>query len=226
MAAARRWLLFALSLASLSAMSYAGVVLAFSVRVTPEMVEANPDLTQGGRAVLVRVADPALVRTHADSGEGALLVAGERSGSLFASSATGVTMARALLYVDASAASANVTLIGVPSRGGATGLTLDPAQLSNGTAGWVVMGSGESAPRFFAQHAVLGEVSRFASATTLGATFAAGLLGFLLPLVAVVVTHKPSGRRGAPEIACRECGSPMQGGADFCLRCGAYRAGE
>lgn len=226
MAAARRWALFAISLASLSAMSYAGVVLAFSVSVTPEVLEANHDLPQGGRAVLARVVDPARVETHALDGEGALLVSGERAGGLFPSSAQDVTMARALYYVDALPAPTNVTLANVPSRNGTSTLTVDADALANGATGWIVMGSGEDAPRFYAAGDVLGVVARFTSGYTLGLTFAAGLAGFILPLVAIVVTHRPSGQRGAPETFCRECGGPMPKSSEFCMRCGAYRSGE
>ena len=226
MAAARRWALFAISLASLTAMSYAGVLLAFSVRVTPEMLEANPDLSAGGRAVLARSGDPSAVSTHAQGAEGALLVAGDRAGSLFPSSARNVSMARALLYVDASALPGNVTLVNVPSSNGTSNFTLDPAALANGTAGWVVMGAGESEPRFLAAGEVLGHVSQLVSGVTLGVTFALGLLGFAAPLVVLVVTHRPS-RRGAPAGGmCGECGSVMPASSAFCLRCGAYRSGD
>lgn len=224
MAAVRRWALFGIALASLVMMTYAGVLLAFSVRLTPELLDANRDLPEAGRAIVVPIADPQLVRTHAATGEGALLAAGKKEGA-FAANAQDVTLGRALAWVPIGT-TANVTLTDVPSRNGTSNLTVDAAALAGGREGWIVMGSGEEAPRFYAREEVLGEVARFSSGAALGWTFAAGIAGFVAPLVALIFTHRPSGKKGALEFACRECGAAMPRGAEFCLRCGAYRSGD
>jgi len=230
---ARRWLLFSLALSSLVVMTYAGVMLAFSVTLTEEMADANAGVPREGRVVVVPVADPRLVRTHAEHGEGALLVAGQTTGS-FPAGARDTSLGRALAFVapasrdgdNATYEPATLELAGVPARNGTTNLSVDVAALAAGGAGWIVMGSNEETPRFVARGDVIGEVARFASPYSLGLTFAAGFAGFIAPLVAIIVTHRPSGRRGAPPIVCRECGSAMTTSMDFCVRCGAYRTGD
>lgn len=227
MAAGRRWILFGLALASLVVMTYAGVLFAFSVPVTDEMLETNRDLPDAGRALVMPIVDARSVRTHASAGDGVLLVRGESEGT-FPAGATDLAMARALAYVEPMNGTyepANLSLVDVPTSRGTSDLTIDVASLAGGATGWIVMGTGETEPRFFAKDDVLGEVARFASGTTLGLTLALGFLGFVAPLVGIILTHRPSGKRGAPTIVCRECGAPFPHNGEFCLRCGAYKAG-
>lgn len=208
-------------------MTYAGVLLAFSVPVSAQMLEANRDLPAGGRALVVPVVDADAVATHALTGEGALLVAATEKRSLPANS-IGLSMGRALAHVaptNGTYEPPQRTFVDVPSANGTSNVTLDVASLAGGASGWIVMGSGEAAPRFVPDDDVVGAVEGFASGASLGLTLALGFLGFLAPLVAVVVTHKPSGKRGSPRIVCRECGAAFPHNGEFCLRCGAYQAG-
>lgn len=223
-----RWALFSASILSLMLMTYAGVLLAFSVPLTSEMLRLNPDAPEATRVVVVPITDPRVVRTHAEHDEGAYLVSGELDGS-FPASAHGTSMARALAYVpppvDGVYEPANLTLTGVPSAHGASDLSVDVAALAAGRSGWIVMGAAEETPRFLAREDVVGEVARFASSSGLGLAFGAAFVGFVGPLIVLIVTHKPTGRRGPPvTIGCLECGAPLPTTADFCLRCGAYRA--
>lgn len=207
-------------------MTYAGVLLAFSVAVTDEMLEANRDVPEAGRALVVPIGDRSSVPTHLDVGEGAFLVAGEGGGA-FPAGATDVRMARALAYVEplnGTYEPAQLSLVGVASRNGTANLTIDVATLAGGQSGWIVMGSGQEAPSFFASERVIGEVTRFASGGTLALALALGSVGFVAPLVVVILTHKPAARRITHELVCRECGAPFPANGEFCLRCGAYRA--
>lgn len=227
----RRWILFALAMASLVIMTFAGVLLAFSVPVTDEMLAANSDLPEASRVIVVPIANGATVRTHLADGEGALLVGGKLSGSgSFPASASDLSMRRALVHVspvNGTYEPATLTLAGVPSRNGTRDLTLDVAALAGGASGWIVMGSAEDEPTFYAEEDVVGDVARFASINALGATFALGFLGFVAPLIGLVVTHKAPARRSpaGADILCRECGGAMPHNGEFCLRCGAWRGG-
>lgn len=206
-------------------MTYAGVLLAFSVPVTPAMLEANDDVPEAGRAIVVPVLDPFSVRTHAKDGEGSFLVAGDRASS-FPAGTQDPSLRRALAYVEPRNGTyepAQISVDGVASRNGTSPFTLDVAALAGGASGWIVMGSNEEAPSFVARSAVVGEVARFTSGAGLAAAFALGFVGFIAPLVALVATHRPRGQRGPPVHVCRECGAAFPSNSDFCLRCGAYR---
>ena len=206
-------------------MTYAGVLMAFSVPLTPRMLDANADLPEAGRAIVVPVPDPRAVRTHALHGEGAYLLAGRNDGS-FPSGTRDASLARALAYVAPQEGvydPPELTFAGVASRNGTSELTVDVAALAQGASGWIVMGSNEEEPRFFARDEVVGEVVRFVSSSGLGTLFASAFVGFVAPLVFLVATHRPAGRAGAPIAMCRECRASMSPSAEFCLRCGAYR---
>jgi hypothetical protein len=213
--ALRRWLLLALSLLSLFLLAAAGVGLAYSV-VTG---------MGGERALVLPVPDPALVETGS---HGALLAIGESGGS-FPSSATNVTLERALAYA-APGTNVTVQLADVPMPNGTRNMTLDLAAMGHGKAGFVVKADDERDPRFVETKNVVGAYAGPTTTTFLLFAFVGGLLGFLLPLIALVVTHKPSGKpgiaSGRSDLVCRECRAPLAAGAEFCQRCGAWRSGK
>lgn len=222
--ARRRWLLFALSIASLIILTYASVLLAFSVEVTDEMLAANPGVDDG-RAIVLPVAQPKFVPTLAEGGEGALLVTGLTEGS-FPASASNTTLARALAFAPEDSprtiAIANVT---VPN--GTTNLTVSLDELGAQGAGFIVKGDGEAAPRFVPMGEIVGRVDHVEGSGGLLSLFALGAIGFLAPLIAAIATHRGGGRRGPTGgIVCRNCRAPLAPDAQFCLRCGEYREGR
>lgn len=215
--AARRWLLFGLSLASLLAMTYAGVSLAFSVKVTPEMEAADAEARVGSRMLVRMVSDPSEVHTFQDGTVADLLVSGRTAG--FVAAATEIEIGRAVAYVSPDG---NGTYSPATVRA-RDGNETNVSALAQGGTGWLVQGEDDPAPRFVPSERMLGKAERFENATILPALFMAGLVGFVAPLVVIVATHKGAGRRGSPTGAfCRECRAPMPPSATFCMRCGAY----
>jgi len=215
----RRAILFGVSIASLLLLTYAGVLLAFSVPITDEMAAANPDMPRDARAVVVPIAAPLEVRTRATGDEGALIMMGHAHGT-FPTAASGVRIGHALAYVPEGS---NGTLE-------VDNLTLDLAALSGGQEGWIAMGDAETEPWFSPASGTLGRVERFETPAKLGSLFAGGALGFVTPLVLVIVTHRGSRRGNGPAtpgiMVCRECRSPLAADAEFCMRCGAYTKGD
>lgn len=199
---------------SLVLLTYAGVLLAFSVEV-PEDAARDIEAPAGARAVVVPIASPASVRVRGDGEPGALLATGEAAGS-FPSGATDVRMGRALVHVPAGAN-------GTFAHGNAT---IDLAAASGGAEGWLIAGP-DDAPWFAPADATLGEVVRFESPARMGLLFGVGTFGFVAPLIALIVTHRGAKRApDAPVAFCPECRAPMAGSAEFCMRCGAWRARE
>lgn len=238
--AARRWLLFLLSLGSLVILVYVGVAFAFSVPVTGEAEAANraPDADvprEGLRALVVPAVDPSTVPTFAENGTGfggtpGALVAVAEETSTFPAGARNVTLARALAYVppEGAAVNATVNLTEVPGAGGngtAGNLSLDLARLAGNRTGFVVKADNEAEPRFVEAPRVLGQVERFESPGSLMLALASGSFGFVAPLVLIILTHRGAGRRGGGGAlpVCRECRAPMPAEESFCTRCGAWR---
>lgn len=227
--AARRWLLFGLALGSLVLMTWAGVLLAFSVPLDESARAENPEAGEATRAIVVPANDLAGVATFASGREPVLLAAGTQEGS-FPVSAQNVSLGRALARVtpteNGSYEPATLELADVPTTNGTTNLTLDVAALAGGASGFVVLSRGEAEPRFVSDEQILGEVAAFESTTGLWTRFGMGLLGFLAPLVVLVVTHKGGRRAGAGEgaglVGCRECRAPLPPRSEFCTRCGAW----
>lgn len=221
--APRRWLLFGIALASLVLMTWAGILLAFSVPVDDPTRAANPGA--GDRAIVLPIRDPSLVATHARGPDAKLLAAGDADGA-FPVNAKDVSFGRALAYVapDANGSydPATLELADVRVSNGTTNLTIDVAALAGGERGFLVMPSGADEPTFLREPDVLGEVGAFDSTASLAGRFALGLAGFILPLVILVATHRGGARRGAGVIVCRECRAPLPPATDFCMRCGAW----
>lgn len=229
--APRRWLLLLLSLASLVVLSYAAIVVSFSVPVTSEMAQANaaPEL-DGKRALILPMGDPALVPTFVapqDARErdapGAFLVVASQPAD-FPASTEDASLARALAWVPAGA-NDTLVLAGVPARNGTTNLSLDLAALSGGAAGFLVKGDAEDAPRFVTEAQVVGQVARYDTSLSVLALFVTGSIGFVAPLLLLVITHRGAGKRG-PQAGglhvCAECRAPLGPGMEFCTRCGAW----
>ncbi|HUR67879.1 MAG TPA: hypothetical protein VM370_01430 [Candidatus Thermoplasmatota archaeon] len=216
-----RWLLFGVAMSSLVLLTYAGVVFAFSVPVTPGLAQANADAPEGARAVVVPIGTVRSVATLAEGRAPALLASGRSQGS-FPSSASDVRMGQALAYVEKGA---NGTIE-------VANLTLDVGALSGGSEGWIVKAANERDAWFTPKADTLGQVARYERPAFLALLLALGTVGFLAPLVAIIVTHKGAraapGRSaaGAPQIVCAECRAPLAAGTDFCTRCGAYRRAE
>lgn len=242
--AQRRWPLFVLSLGSLVILTYAAVLVAFSVPVSEGMVQANrlPEALQPSareRAIVLPITDPTLVPTLAAGGEptlghpGAVLAIGE-STATFPASATNVSLGRALAYVSRGAHGTytvpTLNLTGVPvSDGNGTtfvNLTIDVPALAAGGTGFIVKGDAEAEPRFVATQDVVGKVERFEAGSSIWLLFASGAFGFVAPLVFVVLTHRGAGKAGPAGVAvCAECRRPLAADAPFCSACGAWRQG-
>jgi hypothetical protein len=222
--APRRWLLFGIALASLVPMTWAGVLLAFSVPLGDAAVGV-PEAGGADRAVVVPLSDPSQVETHVRGQEAALLAAGQSEGS-FPSGATNVTLARALAYVAPNANGtyepAVLTLTNVTTANGTANLTLEVASLAGGARGFLVLPAAGADAAFLPEADTLGQVAAFQSSLSLWLSFSLGLAGFLLPLMTLVLTHKGARRAGSPVAVCRECRAPMRAQSDFCVRCGAW----
>lgn len=209
-----RWLLFVVSLISLVVLTYAGIVLAFSVPVTDEMVAANPSAPAGSRAVVVPVVAPEVVGTLATNRTPSYLMVGDSEGS-FPTSARNVRMGQAIAHVPAGS---NGTL-------DVANMTFDLANMTEGHEGWIIRGENETEAWFATKEEVLGEIARYESPGHLTLLFSAGGLGFVAPLITIVATHRGGKRPGAPELVCRECRAPLASDAEFCMRCGAFKTG-
>lgn len=236
--AARRWLLLVVSLVSLTVLLYGGVSLAFSVDVTETMERASrlpgqSAPTAGQRVLVLPLVEPRELPTFERGAEavlghpGAILVLGDDDGT-FPASAVNVSLARALVFVDAGNAS-QVTLADVPvvveGNATATNLTLDLAALSGGREGFVVKPDAAPEAFFVPTDGVVGQVAQFESKADAYILLLLGTLGFVLPIVVLIMTHRPSGKPGiGPGSApiCPECRAPTMAGHDFCARCGAY----
>lgn len=227
MAPPRRWLLVVLAVVGLTALLYASIATALSVPVTSGMEEAQrlpgaPPLA-GARALVVPIADPA-------TATGRLLVGGE-STTGFPSGARNATMGRALAYVaptaNGSYVPATLTFEDVTVAANGTiervNLTVDVTALAGGENGYIVKGDAEPRARFIPADSLLGAVARFETPATLVAYFSFGGVGFVAPLVLLIVTQRASGRPGVPGsvLGCPECRASIEPGQEFCFRCGA-----
>lgn len=241
--AARRWLFVVVSLASLLILAYGGVLLAYSVPVTAGM-EAESRLpgaeapAAGARALVLPVRDPGRVPTFSGGGApegelpGALLVVAEGS-SDFPASADNASIVRALAYVtvDAEGRSlpSTLNLTNLTRREGDNvstyNVTLDVGAMAGGQSGFLVKPDAAEEVRFVPEDRVVGTVEGYEGLGDLLMVFLLGGAGFVLPLVFLVVTHRPSGRPGVGEVVCAECRRPMPAGSDFCPGCGAWKKG-
>lgn len=244
---ARRWGLIVLSVISLVALAYAGVITAFSVPVTSAM-EAQARLPGadephvGERALTLPFADPTQVPTVLSPGSdpsaknGTLLLVAD-PGSSFPAGAQNASLVRALAFVAPTANNSyvpptltlpNVTFVDAGGNVTTENVTVDVGALAGGKAGFLVKGDAERNVTFAPTDHVLGTVARYDAAGLLYTLFALGAGGFVLPIVVIIVTHKGAARAGvpgglaAPSGACRECRAPMQPGATFCTKCGAW----
>ncbi|HWH07856.1 MAG TPA: hypothetical protein VNX21_01565, partial [Candidatus Thermoplasmatota archaeon] len=59
---------------------------------------------------------------------------------------------------------------------------------------------------------------------SLVAMFSFGSVGFVAPLVALILTQRRKGVAGVPASVggCPECRAPVEEGLSFCARCGAW----
>lgn len=210
-----RWVFFGVALASLVLLTYAGVLLSFSILVTEEIASVNPELVAGTRAIIVPLGGFSAVQTL-DQNETPTLLVHSAGRTRLPSNAVEPRFGRALLHV----AEASNGTAEVGNR------TIDLAALSGGAEGWVLQGSDDEAPWFSAKDRTVGAYARPLAPALLTGLLAVGAIGFLAPLVGIVLTHKGGQRAGAPQLFCRECRAPMPGTSDFCMRCGAYSRSE
>lgn len=242
--APRRWLLLVVSLGSLLILAYGGALVSFSVPVTAAMEaegrlpgSAGPEA--GRRALVLPVRDPAAVPTFIQGFEGPehvpgalLLVADGRPD--FPAAADNASIVRALAFVTVDAegrpAPPGLNLTEVPSRAGENvtyaNLTVDLAGYGVNGPGWLVKPDATGEMRFVPVDRVVGTVEGYETLGDLLTVFLLGGVGFVAPLVFLVMTHRPSGRPGVGEVLCAECRGPMPGASDFCPRCGAWKRGR
>lgn len=179
--------------------------------------------------------DPGDVVQHFPAG-------GARPRSVLPFQNQGASFARVLLYVERNGTNetgwsvpalnlTNATVIrleDVPqtdAQGNFTrgNLTVDLTGYA-GTRGFVVKRDAAAAPEagLVPPEAVVGKALRSVSGAQMYASLAFSVLGALLPLVLIVLTHRGRGVRGVEGVSlCRECRSPLEPGLDFCTRCGA-----
>lgn len=241
----RRGLLVVGSILSLTVLLYAAIITAFSVPVTAQMEVANrlPGAAEplaGSRALVIPPADPTRIPTFA-AGEpgwgdwnGSLLVAGSTP-SGFPSGTQGPQLGRALAYVAPTANGTYVpgtrTFEGLPVVEGGElvlrNITVDVTSLAQGRAGFLVKGDAEATVRFVATSELVGTLARFETPATVFLLFLAGGVGFVAPLLGLLLTHKRTGVAGLPggALMCPECGAPQTADASFCMRCGAWLTG-
>ena len=223
--AARRWILFATALVSLMFLAWAGVLLAFSVRIDADSAALDADLAAADRAIVVPPPAPHLLATHSTHGaDAAWLATGTRGGSSLPSAAEDVTLVLALAYVggNASATPGNLTFTDVPARNGTANLTVDPAALSGGAMGHLVLDPRDESVRLVPAGEAIGEVVALETTGALALRFILGGVGFVTPLLALALTHRAARRVGPSFAVCAECRAPIATGSSFCLRCGAY----
>ena len=239
--ASRRWLLVLLSVASLVLLAWAGILLAFSAPISDaaaaeSLLPGQEEPAAGHRAVVVPIVTPSEVPVFNATQEtflgvrGALLVVAEDD-SDFPAGARNASVVRALVYVPAGAPNGSFAdLAGLPVKEGDNATTynatFDLAALSGGQAGFLVKPDATRDARFVPAHQVVGQVVRFESVGDLVTLFLLGGIGFVMPLVVLVLTHRPSGRPGVGDVLCAECRRPMPGGSDFCPGCGAWKKGK
>lgn len=234
----RRWLLLALSLGSLVILSYGAIAVAFSLPVTDEMAAANvidPNAPETGqRAVVSPIVNGADVATHrAEPRSGAWLVVADRDVTIPAS-AENPSLVRALAYASVlhnrSYKEPTITLENLTASGPngtyEYNVTVDLALVGDGGSGFLVKTASDPEVRFVPESRVIGQVARFESSVWVFALVGGGTLGFVAPLVALVLTARPTGRPGVPAstfrgLACAECRRPLPSGAEFCTACGA-----
>jgi len=239
----RRWVLVAVSLASLVVLAYAGVIVAFSVPVGEEAAQkarlpGQPGPEAGDRALTVPLSDPARVPTFAANGTssfgqpGGLLVVGHTS-SGFPAGTRDAAVVRAMAFVSPGADGryAPLTLHAVPFAGlngtETRDVDVDVPTLAGGQKGFLVKGDAEADLRFVALGDVTGEVARFAPTLSVWHLAGTGGVGFVAPLLVLIATHRRRGVRGpGASGACPECGTAVAGATDFCPRCGAWLSGK
>lgn len=233
---------------SLAVLAYVGVLLAFSIAIDDAIVSesrpagvAVPEV--GARAIVLSTGSPTSVATAARDNGGFLGHAG--AWLAVADAPAGLPWAvsqphlvRALAYVSPGAFGAyaydNITFEELP--GAAPNLTVDVSELAAGRTGFIVKGDNEATPWFVTTEMVVGQVVRFEPEASLFWLFVFGAAGFVVPLVVVVMTHRPSGRPGLPANVkgvaggstrvCQECFAGLSSHDSFCLRCGALPRDE
>lgn len=217
----RRWWLALVSVLSLAALIVAGVTTAYSVPIADGPYA-------GSRALVVPPPDATRLPTVAATGEGALILVAD-PGATFPAAALNASIVRALAYATPTADGSYVPPTLDFNLSGEN-VTIDVAALAGGRSGYVVKGEGwgggEDNVTFATTDRVLGTVSRFDPSGRIVALFVGGSVGFVLPLVVLMATHRGAGRAGlpagVPAGACPECRAPVPQGSDFCTRCGAW----
>lgn len=245
--APRRWLLLALSLASLVVMSYGAIAVALSVPITQEMAEANSlgDNTpaQGDRAAVRPLVNPGDVATWHRDGEGTWLIVNDRP-VMMPVLAENVELVGAMAYVsvlhdgtyrEPEIVLTNLTALDENGETVTFNETVNVTAMAAGKDGFFVKTANGRDLRFVATRNVVGAVERFESAAWSYGLVIFGSLGFVAPLVVLMLTARPTGTPGvksargpaaAAGAACPECRRPLPGNADFCTSCGAWVPGK
>jgi hypothetical protein len=203
----RRWWLALASIVSLATLVVAGVTTAYSVPVAP-----------GQRALVVPPADATRIPP------GTLVAVGD-PGATFPAGTLNSSIVLALAYV-APTANGSYVPATLDANLGGRNATLDVAALAGGKSGYLAHREGDANATFVETGRVLGTVSRYAASSSIVALFVGGSVGFVLPLVVLMATHRGTGRPGVPAGmaagACPECRAPVPAGHGFCTRCGAW----
>lgn len=244
--APRRWLLLILAILSLVMFLGGALTLVYSTGLSDAAADAarlpGDDEPRGGqRAVAFPIEDAASLatvengRAGEDGGSGALLVIADSLGDLPAN-AHNVSVVRALAWLapaeNGSYAAPRVALANLTRVEGGNvtrfDATVDVLPLAAGRTGWLVKADAEGDIRFVPQERVLGEARAYVDTMQVVWLLALTGVGFLAPIVWLILTHKPTGTRGLPGGVpgviggCPECRAPVPEGTDFCPRCGAW----
>lgn len=243
------------ALVSLAVLVYASVSLAFSVTVdeaTAASFAGAGGPAVGDRATVVPIVEhaglPTFTTANASGADllgepGALLVYANDARTIPATTpepriaralafleglpdfdeedSENATLARTMTIHDAPSLDENGTAVRAD-------LVVDLVALGVDGRGYLMKADHSTEVVFVPVDDVVGQVTRFDPASRIYLLFVSGSIGFVMPIVLLVATHRaPTGGAHAGVAGlCRECRTELPAGTDFCLRCGAWSKGE
>ena len=228
-------------------MSYGAIAVALSVPITPSMAEANSlgenTPSSGDRAAVRPLVNPGNVATWHRDGQGTWLIVNDRQ-VMMPVLAENAELVGAMAYVsvlhdgtyrEPELMLTNLTALDENGERITYNETVNVTASAGGKDGFFVKTANGRDVRFVEARHVVGAVERFESAAWTYGLVIVGTLGFVAPLVILMITARPTGSPGiggarasspAPGAACPECRRPLPGNADFCTSCGAWVPGK